>query len=197
MFFGTSTFKWLGGDNYTSIGFLKTTNLGLSDDDADVGVIQKGKFMDYAEGSVEEMMFGSGRALGMLQQAVSKDGTTDDAGFKNRTIGKLDLPTKRGAAVSIMVPRPMSEAEFEGDGEAIIDNLVATDGSGAIADDTPRGTQLSVLNGCLYEAQEGDFVIALLQDAGLEPETEGNLRIRVMFVAPYPLATPFQAEPST
>lgn len=185
---GNNRVRWTNG-GFHSIGFLKTTELAITNADADsaTGVIKRGKLMDYKAGSIELMAYGSGYFEGILTEDVSLNGLGGDAGFKNFTIGKLDNPKKRGAAVSIRVPHPGAECEFEGGpaDTAIVDNLVCTSGTGAIAANTARLTELSVLNGCWRKAQAGEHVMALLLDANLVPETASNIRMRVRFVSPY------------
>jgi hypothetical protein len=100
-------------------------------------------------------------------------------------IGKMDLPISKGQAVTVRRPRPGAILEFEGLGTAIPGNLVCTSGTGALSSGTARRTPLSFLNGCIREAQTGDFVQAILVEPNLTAETSGNLRIRIEIIQGY------------
>lgn len=182
---GSSRFKWVSGKWYP-LGIMKTTNLDITDADADsaTGVIKRGNMMDVDPTDETEMVYGSGNALGILTYDITLNGITDAQGFKSFTIGKYDLPKKRGAAISLRVPQMNAIAEFEGTGTPIVDNLVADSGVGALAAGTAVGTALSVENGCWRVAQTSDVVLARLLRANLTPENAGELRIRVQFVSP-------------
>lgn len=184
--FGSTRFKWLSG-TYHHYGVLKTTGLAITAADADsaTGVIKRGKMMDIKADDETLMVYGSGNAFGILLHNVALNGITDATGFRDFSIGKQDLPKKRGAAVTLRVPHQGSMAEFEGTGEATVDNLVCdATTAGFLATSTPVGTALSVLNGCWRIAQTGDNVIARLVRADLTPQNAGELRIRVQFVSP-------------
>lgn len=184
---GDSRFKWVSGKFY-NLGNLETTGLALSDANANSGTVKRGKMMRISATNNDRMDFATGLAEGILTRKVDAEGTTGLQGFKDFTIGKLDLPVKRGSVVTLRCPLPGAIAEFEGVGTAIIDNLVATSGTGAISTGTTKLTELSVVNGCWRVAQAGDTVLARLLDPTLTPENSGEVRIRVRFVSPYPKA---------
>lgn len=189
--FGSSRFKWVAGEYY-HYGVAKfPTTLGLSDADANAGTAKQGKLMGLADNNAEEMKYGgvNGNFLGILTHHVNKDGTTSDSGFKDFTIGKQDIPLKRGQAVTLRVPLPGAIAEFEGVGAVGIDTLVVTSGTGLLASGSALWSPLTIESGAWRIAQSGagvnEFVYAHLMQANLTPENSGEVRIRVKFVSPY------------
>lgn len=183
--FGSTRFKHVSG-KYDKIGFLKTTNLSLSDAGANLGTLKRGKLVDFADNSEVEMKLGGvGGAMGFLENNITLDGTTDLQGFKDLTIGKQDLPRKKGEAVSILVPMPGSVWEVEGLGAGPIDVLLITSGTGAISAATPIGTMLGVVSGAFRIAQvnaspaASDVVVARIVSANLTPENAGEVRLRI------------------
>ena len=189
----TSRFQLLSSPHTAGIGvgFVKTTELALSNADANsaTAVIQVGKMVDYKDNDETLMKYGMGNAIGILTRPVSLNGTTDDAGFKKLTLGGFyDIPVKRGLPVSIFKPFPGCEAIFEGAGNTagnMIDHLVISAGTGALAAGTAIGSELSVTNGAWRIAQVGDWVLAKLLQANYTPVNATEVRIRLSFVAPY------------
>ena len=176
--YGSSTFKWVHG-KWDHLGFLKTTNIPLSDADAAVGVIPRGTWFDYEAGSIEEAALGSGNAIGVTVQDLDHLGMTGLQAFQDFSIGKLDRNILKPRPVSLRRPVSGAEMEVEGLGTALPGNLVCTSGTGSISSGTARKTELSVLNGCLRVAQSGDIVLAIMEDANLTPEAVGNVRILI------------------
>lgn len=193
--FGSTRFQLLTtpNDSGVNVSFLKTTNLPLSNADANSAsaILPLGKIVDYAAASEAEMRLGTGFGIGILSQAITLNGTTDDAGFKKLTVGGFpDIPAKRGIAVGVFCPFPGVEAIFEGacdisggNGPAI-DGLVVKTGTGAIGGGTSDLELLSVVNGAWRVAQSGDFVLALFRQS-LTPVNAGEIRIRVRFCSPW------------
>lgn len=194
--FGSNNFQLLTDPtkyNGVHVSFLKTTNLAITNADANsaTGTIQVGKMVDYAAASEAEMRYGTGYAAGILANFINLNGTTDDAGFKKLTIGGFpDIPAKRGLACGMFCPFPGVEAIFEGAADIsggngpAIDSLVVKTGTGALSGGTTDLTELSVVNGAWRVAQSGDFVLALFRQS-LTPVTVGSIRIRVRFVGAY------------
>lgn len=182
---GSQYFQWLGGP-FHKRGYLKTTNLPLSDANANAGTIPRGKLVNEASGSEEQMAYTTGDFLGILEQPVDAYGVTGDLYQREREIlGKIDFPIRRGLPVSIRIPGPGSQAIFEGKGAVLYDNLVATSGTGLISSATARKTELTCEKGCWRLAAEGEMVLALMVDASLTPVTATQVRIRVEFVSKY------------
>lgn len=176
-----------------NVSFLKTTNLPLSNADANsaTAILPLGKIVDYAAADETQMRLATAFGVGILSQSVSLNGTTDDAGFKKLTVGGFpDIPAKRGIAVGIFCPFPGVEAIFEGNADIsggngpAIDSLVVKTGTGALGGGTTDQTELSVVNGAWRAAQSGDFVLALFRQ-NLTPNTVGNIRIRLRYISPY------------
>lgn len=185
--YGNNKFKWLSGREFKAIGICSTSGLALADSDSNhpTAVLEIGLMVD-AVLSTKVLSIVNGKATGFLSQRVSLNGITDNQGFRDFSIGKLDLPVKKGAPVSIHIPDPNTYAEFEGLGASSIGNFVitATD-TGALQTNTARGTALSVKKGGWYIAQPGDMCLAHLETASITPVTSGNRRICVKFVSPY------------
>lgn len=185
--FGSAKVKFLYG-SWHHVGTMDTSELTLPAVGINDEILPKGTWVDQKDGNEFVMRLASGHAKGFLTQDVSADGQTDLQSFKDRTIGKKDLPIKKGQHVSVRVPDAGAEIEFEGLGEAVPGNLVCTSGTGNIASGAARNTELSFHNGCIRIAQTNDIVQALLQDAALTPEVVGNRRIRIRMVAGYVMA---------
>lgn len=194
--FGSTRFQLLCDPtkaNGRHISYLATTELPLSNADANsaTAILPLGKIVDYKDNSESLMKLGSGNGLGILTQAVSLNGTKDDAGFKKLTVGGYpDIPVTRGMCVGVFCPFPGIEAIFEGAVDisggngAAIDGLVIKTGTGAIATGTALNTALSVLNGAWRQAQTGDTVLGILRQANYTPNNSGEIRIRVQFCSP-------------
>lgn len=184
--FGTTRFQWFWGDN-EALNILATTELDLSAADANAGTIKAGKACTFKANSDKLMAYAgiADRWVGFLEQSVNKDGTTSAEGFRDFVTEKYGIPVKRGSNVALRVPKPGYMAEFEGTGAAIVDNLVATSGTGLISSSTAVNTELGFLNGCWRVAQSGDMVHATVLRANLTPQNTGEVRIRVCFVSPY------------
>ena len=190
MFFGSTRMEYLSGkESFREIGYLKTTNVPLSQASANLGVLQLGKMMNEAADPNEEteMVLGDGFALGFMTRALDLYGTTGDTSYKKLGIGNIDIPVKRGAPVTLQCPFPGAQAIFEGTGSAATpgDTLVCDAGTGALSSGTAKLSELSVIKGAWRLAQTGEMVLGLLLDNNLTPKNVGELRIRLMFVSPY------------
>lgn len=191
MFLGHSRFRWVSG-LYHHLGHLVfPASLKLNDADDLTGIQLPGKPMMYEDGETYKMDYAGGTDgtkpfVGLLWNSVDAYGTTSDAAFKKRAIGDIDIPLKRGQAVTLRVPQVGAECEFEGIGAATVDTLVATATTpGFLANTDVTGTRLALIEGCFIKAQTGDVVVAELLRADLTPENAGELRISVRFVSPY------------
>jgi hypothetical protein len=195
--FGHTRFQALTtmNDSGNMISFLQTTNLPLSNADANsaTATLLLGKMVDYAAADETQMRLGTGFAVGILGQSINLNGTTDDLGFKKLTVGGFpDIPAKRGLAVGIFCPFPGFEAIFEGAADIsggngpAIDHLVVKTGTGALGGGTSDLTPLSVVNGAWRAAQSGDYVLANFRQ-NLTPKNAGEIRIRVRFCSPWKL----------
>lgn len=129
----------------------------------------------------------SGYAVGFTTQDIDDDGSIGDSSFKNQFLGLQNIPVRNGLEISLRRMALNSEVEFEGAGDALPGNLVATTGTGAITGSTARHTALSVHNGCLRVAQTGDFVMYVLENPNMAVESDlvGARRIRVRRVGDY------------
>lgn len=174
--FGSDYFKIANG-TWDHVGYLAASGLP----NIGTGVYRKGTLVDQKADNEHVAVLATGRVLGLITQDIDENGLDNDAGFKNFTIGKLDNPIKRSVnRITARRMAPGSHLEYEGLGAALPGNLVATSGTGAIASNTARGTELSVLNGCIMIAQSGDIVSYHLLKADLVPVADaGNLRILV------------------
>lgn len=178
--FGSNFFKIVNG-SHKAVGYMTTENFVIPE-----GVtIPKGTIVDSLTGDDTKQVFASGQGIGHTTQDVTLEGQTSLSEFKNRVIGKRDLPIKIGQAVTVRQFDPGAELEMEGLGAAGPGNLVATTGTGAISDSTARKTELSAHIGSLRVAQTGELVMYHMEDAGLTPYTEGNVRVRISVVSPY------------
>lgn len=179
--FGSDYFKIANG-TWDHVGYLAASgmpNIGT-------GVYRKGTLVDQKSDNEYVAVLATGRVLGLITQDVDENGLDNDLGFKNFTIGKLDNPIKRSISrITVRRMAPGSHLEYEGKGAAsVLGNLVATAGTGALSSSSTRGTELSVLNGCIREAQSGDIVSFHLLKADLTPVADAtNLRILVERVA--------------
>lgn len=182
--YGSDTFKILSGSR-EQIGY-KTMDLPVSLSIHAEAKIPRGTWIDdYVSGSTIDDTTGvlaSGFAIGFITNDVDANGLTGLQGFQNMIIGKLDNPVKNGYEVAVAKPSVGAEFEVEGAGGALPGNLVATTGTGALADDTARKTQLSFFNGCIRIAQTNDHIQMILLEPNLTPVVDGNLRIRVQWV---------------
>lgn len=182
---GSAYFQWLRGP-WTRVGYLKTTNLPLSDADANLGTIPRGKLVNMAAANETEMAYTTANMLGILENPVSLNGVQDATVFRELTLNlNRDQPVRRGLPVGIRVPGPGSEAIFEGKGAFLYDNLVCTTSTGAISGATARFTELTCEKGCWRLAVIGENVYATLEDASLTPYTATQIRMRVKFCSPY------------
>lgn len=197
MFFGSSRCQFLTPKNFFEIGYLLTTELPLSNADANspTAALKIGKMVDYKDNSEALMKLGTGHSVGLLTRPVSLSGILETQyqliqAQLGTSHGKEDIPVTRGKAVTIQCPLPGAEAIFEGAADIsggngpAIDHLVVKTGTGAIAAGTAINTLLSVLNGAWRIAQVGDFAIALLRQANYTPSNAGEIRIRVRFISP-------------
>ena len=186
--FGSTIFQWYSG-SYDVIN-AKTTDLPITEADANsaTGLLKRGKMVNYKANDVSELAFTTGNAMGMLMNNISLNGLNNDENFKNFTIGLHDLPRRRGLACSVRVPRPNSQAIFDGAGAASIDTLVITaTTTGFLASNSARGLELTVEKGGWRAAASGEFVLAILEQANYTSVVASGVRIRVRFVSPYKL----------
>lgn len=129
----------------------------------------------------------SGFAIGFTTQDVDDNGSVGDSSFKNQFLGLQNIPVRNGLEISLRRMALNAEVEFEGAGDALPGNLVATTGTGAITGTTARHTELSVFNGALRVAQGGDIVMYVLENPNMTVESDlvGARRIRVRRVGDY------------
>ena len=123
------------------------------------------------------MVLGSGRVMGFLTQDVDDNGLLNDEGFKHFIIQKFDNPVKRGAYVSVRVPKMKSLIESEGLGGSVPGNLVRTTGGTAIDGSTTWMKELTCVNGCLQEAASGDFIVGYFHRLVDPVADDGNTRV--------------------
>lgn len=181
--YGVSYFKPVWGE-HDVFGTLKTTNLALSDADANLGTIKMGKAMDIVANSETEMKYSTGATfMGFLMTEVSLLGVTDLALYQQVMQGWLYQPIQRGMAVGIAVPRLNSWWEFEDLGTVGVNRLVITSGGGAISGSTAVGTPLTIDQGGWRVAANNERVWAEVLRANLTPEVGSNIRIRVKILA--------------
>lgn len=177
--FGSQFVKCIKGP-WEHLGYMTTEELPIPS-----GVtLPKGTWLQAKAGNDTIAALASGVALGFTTQDLDNDGQTSVTQFKNRVIGKHDLPIKKGQAITVRMPMAGAIMEFEGLGACGPGNLVCTSGTGSIASSTIAGgnngkVPLSFLLGTIRQAQTGDFVQLMLLESALTPETVGNLRIRV------------------
>lgn len=150
-------------------------------------IIPKGTWIDEdvtSEATLETQgVLASGHGIGFMTQDMNQNGLLDDTGFKNFSIGKLDNPVANGTVVSLRKPTLGAELEYEGGGVVGGGNLVCTSGTGALALNTARLTQLSVLAGSLRQAQTGDNIMFELLDTGLaKAVSTSDMRCRVRYL---------------
>jgi len=177
--FGTPYFIQKTG-GWSPVGYLRTNRLYLP-----TGVtVGKGTWM-AEDASTKEMQYASGVQIGYMTQDMTLEGQGSLQAFKDRAIGKKDIPATKGQAITLRVPNAGSEIEVEGLGEAGVGNLLVTSGTGSISTGTARKTELSTIMGSTRVAQSGDIVMGLVLDANLTPYTAGNVRIRYQVCAPY------------
>lgn len=188
--FGHQYFRWLMGEFDRVNG--TTSDVNLSDADANAGELGVGIMLDYKADSHLAFAFVTGSAIGFTTQAIDQYGTTSATVYRQQdVISKsgipfIQVPVKKGQPVALSVPRPWSMAEFEGLGAASYGNRVITaTTTGYLASGTARRTPLSVERGGWKQAQTGELVLAFLEQANLTPYTAGNLRIRVRFCSPH------------
>lgn len=183
--FGSPYVKYISGEWY-HYGVMTTEELPIPD-----GVtLTKGTWLNPKNGTDDTIaQLASGVALGFATQDMDNEGHTSLQAFQDVSIGKQDIPIKKGQAMTVRVPNTNSRLEFEGAGAAVPGNLVCTSGTGAIASNTAKDTELSFLNGCIRKAQTGDIVQLLLETAALTAENpndgDANVRIRVRVVGGY------------
>lgn len=195
--YGSELFRWTFGD-FQHYGLAKTTNLALSDADANspTAVVPRGKLVQLDPTDMSELVYAGPTTglLGMLLDMLSLDGVYNYEGIAKRSLGFAaadgapdTLPKKRGITSTVRVPDVNSMAEFEGPATTagIVDNLLATAGTGAITAATPVGALLGCFEGGLRVAQTGDVVVAEMVKADVTPMTAGNIRVRVKFVSQY------------
>lgn len=188
MFYGNGKFRWLSGSMFRVFNQFLTTDLALSEADADsaTAVLDRGLMVNIDVVN-SKMNLTTGKAAGLLMQKVSLSGLTNVQSFFDLSIGKMDLPTvRRGQPAAIMIPDVFSLCEFEGLGAAAIGNSVITaTTTGFLSTNTAVDTELSVIKGGFRIAQAGEQVIAKLKAPNLTAETSGNRRICVQFISPY------------
>lgn len=182
---GSTLFQWLRG-GFTKIGYLKTTELPLSDADANAGTLKRGKLVAIKLNDETLMAFRTGGFCGILERNVDAFGTTGTTGRMRVYENTPDTPAKRGQAVSLRIPHPQSEAIFEGVGAAGYDTLVITaTTTGFLTTGSAEDLELTCEKGGWRAAAIGEIVHALLKQANYSPAVPGNVRIRVRFTGPY------------
>lgn len=176
--YGSLKFQLING-RWDHVGYCDTSEVYLPSSSVNSGVLPKGTALNYKNGNDQKAQLASGMAVGFTTQDITLEGQASLQSFKDRTIGKTDLPIAVGQNVSLRMPTLNSELEVEGSGVAQPGNLVCTSGTGALASNTARRTKLSFLNGSFRIAQTGDVAQFLLLETGLTANIDGNLRIRV------------------
>jgi len=161
------------------LGYMTTEHLPVP-----AGVtLPRGTWLQASPTDDTKAILASGDAEGFTTQDIDTEGHTSATAQLNKLLGVGpgigDWPIKVGSAVSVRKMVPGSLIEFEGLGAAVPGNLVCTSGTGSIAANAARKTQLSLFNGCIRIAQTGDVVKMLLETANLTPEVSGRRRIRV------------------
>mgnify|MGYP001569578524 CR=1 FL=1 len=185
--FGSLTFRYITGD-WHHVGYLTIGELSIPADTT----IPKGTWMSEKVGEdvAGVMQYASGLAVGFTTEDIIGDtASVQLTRFKERTIGKIDLPAIQATnkAVSLRVPHQGSEMEFEGAGAAAPGNLVCTSGTGSLSSSDVAPEPLSFHKGCIRKAQSGDLVQLILLESGLTVESAiaSALRIRVRSVSGY------------
>lgn len=161
------------GSEYFQIRHGKTENIGELTPTG-TSPLNRGLAMKRSDETYSEV--GEGDMTGFLAQKVTTAGPSfEDLNFKK------DLDALMGHKVSLISLEDGGEFEVEGEpSKAYTDSqngLVVTSGTGAIAADTAAGTQLSVKSGRWYQAQTGDFVLAILRKVITGVADSSNIRI--------------------
>ncbi len=186
---GTPLFLPVAGPTW-EIGYLKTTNLALSDANANLGTIKTGKAMTFAANSQVEMRYaGSYGFQGFITQDVNLNGLQDLTTYMQNVRGWLNQPIRRGLPATLMVPQPGSLFEVEGVGTVGVDTLIVTSGDNHIATSTTIGTQLTIESGAWRIAVLGEPVYGKLIDGNLTAliSSASHVRAMIQIVSPYPM----------
>lgn len=162
--YGSKYIQLISG-RWNHIGYLDTTLLFLPASTVNNGILPKGTALQPLAGDDTKAQLASGFSYGFTTQDISALGQTSLQAFKDRNIGKADLPVTVGKPVSLRLPSPGSIIEFRGVGAAGPGNLVVTSGTGLLSASTARGTKLSFIQGSLRVAQTGDISQYICQDA--------------------------------
>jgi len=182
--YGSNYFLQLTGE-WSTVGYLTTDEVLMPAADVNLGILPKGTWMSERL-STSKMQLASGHAIGYTTQDMDTEGTTSLAAYKKLALGgQIEIPMKKGQAMTLRCPKPGAEIIVEGLGTAGPGNLLVTSGTGAISTGTAVEEELSFLNGSVRIAQAGDKVEAHLLDPGLTPYTAGNVRIRMRKCSPY------------
>lgn len=186
--FKSKYFATIYGEYDTLATLTFPTSLGLSDADADVGLIRVGKPVTFANNSLDTMKYGDNDSfLGFLGKDISLEGPLGVQSYYDiNALGLIDIPTKRGSKVEVIIPRIGFLFEVEDAGTDKVEKMLITSGTGAIANNTALHTELSLTDkGCWKLAADGDMVYAHLYQANVAPKIENNVRIRARICSPY------------
>lgn len=160
-------------------------SLGLSDADADVGVMPRGKSVAIADyQNLDELKFANGKEFfGVLVEDVDQNGTKGDTGFRKVSLGYREIPTRRGLAVPVRWFAPGSFIEVESGLEDAIESLLQKTAIGGAADNSfltfsEKGCWKPVA------ADGSEFAFGILRDQ-LTPEVAGNTRALIELVSPF------------
>jgi hypothetical protein len=187
--YGSLLFRHVFGENQ-QFGTLKfPATLPLDDGNTVNGIVKRGKPMAFNMSDLTLMQYATPlNFLGFLMENVNNFGTNGWEGFGKFTLGFEDMPARRGAAVSLLMPGLNSIWEFEGppDYPGGIEQLLVTTGTGAISSSTQPGQYLGLSNfGCWRVVQANTLALAKLLDADLPPLADNdNIRIRLQFTTP-------------
>lgn len=178
--FGSKYFQFISG-TWEHVGYLSTELVHLPLASVNGGVLPKGTWLaPKAPDNDTQAVLASGYAYGFMTQDLSLEGHTSLQSFKDRMIGKTDLPITVGQNVSLRRPNNNAIMEFRGTGTAQPGNLVCTSGTGSLSASSARGVKISFHNGCLRVAQTGDIAQLILLDAEtVTIDDVSNLQVRV------------------
>ena len=178
--FGSKYFQFISG-SWEHVGYLSTELVHLPLASVNGGVLPKGTWLaPVAPDNDSQAVLASGYSYGFMTQDLSLEGHTSLQSYKDRMIGKFDLPISQGQNVSLRRPNNNAIMEFRGTGTAQPGNLVCTSGTGSLSASSARGAKLSFLNGCIRTAQSGDIAQLILLDAeDVVIDGVTNLQIRV------------------
>jgi hypothetical protein len=172
--FGSNLFRIVHG-SWEPMGVYKTNYLVLPTSGLE---LPKGTWVglhpDYSDELCLATGYGASAVVpqGFLTQGITSEGQTSLQSFKDRMIGKQDLPIKKGQAVTVRKLRPGAMFEAEGISDTPEPgNLVDNDAVQAMS----VGDPISLYKGCIVP-DGGKFSIGYLLKKDLTPYTAGKKR---------------------